>query len=288
MKTSQFTAAELSLITTEAKDCGFPDAESFLAIEAGVYRLAVLNNSGYFDGKIEAHDVFSPKIEQPAMALKPRTFENDGMASCYHLFSDGSLYLESNGEDEVWASAEDFASEHLLDDPVSLNRAERKLLRALGGRFKGAVDAAKKEARYNRRKAMAVPLNFSNLLPGSGSDNEKYSHAASRAREKAAERAKELGLDTFSNSHNTAVGSAQMSFEAARDIAKRVGIDTLLARPAEAHGELLAWARIDNDFVVGLIGDDWQARPNSHYVAVAYAPLEVMVEFFGKDAPGCL
>src|SRR5262249_39188310 len=137
--------------------------------------------------------------------------------------------------------------------------------------------------------AMALPLNFSHLLREGISDGEKYEIACKRARAVAAKRAFSLGLgQPHTNSHNLGVGTKQTSFEAAEQIAKRVGIDLVRAEPAESHDEVVAWKRVDDNFVVGLIGSDWQSRPNSHYVAVAYAPKDVMVAFFGKDSAGGL
>jgi hypothetical protein len=143
--------------------------------------------------------------------------------------------------------------------------------------------------KHPKKVAMALPLNFSYLMPEGSTENEKYEIACRRARGAAAKRALSLGLgQSYTNTHNLGVGTKQTSFEAAKKIAEKVGIDVAEARPAESHDEVIAWKRVDKNFVVGLIGSDWQSRPKSHYVAVAYAPEDVMVAFFGKDSAGGL
>lgn len=161
MKVSEFTATELKAIEAEAQDCGFPNAESFLEIEAGVYRLGMLSNADAFEKAIPDDDerqAFAEKIEPAAAALNFKEFRHSpesGDGWSYLLFPDGSLYLATNAQDEVWAEAKDFASEHLLNND-SLNRAERKLLRKLGGIYKDAVSDWKKEKRQASRRKYAA------------------------------------------------------------------------------------------------------------------------------------
>ncbi len=143
--------------------------------------------------------------------------------------------------------------------------------------------------KHPEKVAMALPLNFSHLMPGKAGDDEKYEQACKEARALAAQRATALNLGAlYYNSHNLGVGTKKGSFETAKKIAAGIGIDVKHARPAESHDSVISWKRLDDNFVAGLIGSDDQSRPDSHYVAVAYAPEDVMIAFFGKDSAGGL
>lgn len=147
MNTQKFTDIELALIEAEAKHCGFPSAEDFLEIEAGQWRLAVLRaKPSAKKWSIQHRRRLRQSNARCRMDFKYSSLKASKMELAYYLFADGSLYLDSNGEDEVWASAEDFAREHLMNaDP--LHRADRRLLRKLGGIYKARAKAIKREKR---------------------------------------------------------------------------------------------------------------------------------------------
>lgn len=59
---------------------------------------------------------------------------------CYYVFADGSLYLQSNGDSEVWSEATDFADERILRGSVGpIYGMNAGLLTHLGGRFADAL-----------------------------------------------------------------------------------------------------------------------------------------------------
>ena len=53
---------------------------------------------------------------------------------CYYVFSDGSLYFASNADSEVWADANDFAVERIINGyDGGLDAMDKALLAHLGG-----------------------------------------------------------------------------------------------------------------------------------------------------------
>jgi hypothetical protein len=84
-------------------------------------------------------DSFAPE-EQDLLETLPPFADNisesfregsGGDASVYHLFEDGSLWIETNAYQQVWADARDFAVESILP-LMRLDRMDADLLRAIG------------------------------------------------------------------------------------------------------------------------------------------------------------
>lgn len=127
-----FSSEESAILADVAKHCGFgwPD---FLDCQAGIWRLKVLSESGYFDRfKLADSKAFSEKNK--ALIIQPEkefsAWDDPKVAASYKIFPDGSLYFSSNAEDEVWAEAEDFVREKILPnaDPKNLAKIDWQLI----------------------------------------------------------------------------------------------------------------------------------------------------------------
>lgn len=114
----------------------------------------------------DERQAFAEKVESVEFNYKKFTVQRAGSDSySYLLFADDSLYLSTNGDDEVWAEACDFIDERgLLGDVESLHQAERKFLKKLGGIYKDAVSdwkAGKRTAarrRYADQSVLTTPF----------------------------------------------------------------------------------------------------------------------------------
>jgi len=95
-------------------------------------------------------DSFAPEEQDLLESLPPfadnisESFRegSGGDASIYHLFNDGSLWIETNAYQQVWADARDFAVESILP-LMRLDRMDAELLRAID--MEDAVESVKQD-----------------------------------------------------------------------------------------------------------------------------------------------
>lgn len=159
MTTSQFTSTELSLIEKEANDCGFPSAQSFLEIEAGIERIHRLLQSGYFDRHLKSEEIeaLRGKIKAP---VAKHTFNGrpSGVESAYYIFEDESLYFSSNAQDEVWADAADFAAKIAEVKAENYSAIDWQLLALFIGHVSVEFSDLEKATEYAESAYWVVPF----------------------------------------------------------------------------------------------------------------------------------
>jgi hypothetical protein len=94
---------------------GFADeTNEDLLIDAVRYRINVLIRRGTLDSKLSSEQIalLAAEIGNPEPVAR---FSGDHPECAYLVFPGGSLYYANNAQDEVWAFAEDFITERLLD-----------------------------------------------------------------------------------------------------------------------------------------------------------------------------
>ena len=87
---------------------GWETVEDLLSTHAGQYRVGHLWDN-WCDQELEIGD---DEVECPVESPEPiRTFSGEHPECELLLFPDRSLYNANNGEDEVWADAQDFCTD---------------------------------------------------------------------------------------------------------------------------------------------------------------------------------
>jgi hypothetical protein len=95
-----------------------------------------------FESRLDSNGLLSLKMWAGVFHNEWRAIAELGNEYCrYFVFRDGSLYFRSNGDSEVWASAEDFALERIIPiDRKRWDETDVSLLKFLGGVY---ADSAK-------------------------------------------------------------------------------------------------------------------------------------------------
>lgn len=126
--------------TAEAQDCGFDNLSQFIACQAGLRRLALLYDRGEWDGigSQQQREQLGDWLTAQQVAPEQRFLGREGCG--YELFPDGSLYVSSNANDEIWAFAPDYATRYLLNrDDIQLTEQDAQLLYTLEMPFTNPV-----------------------------------------------------------------------------------------------------------------------------------------------------
>jgi hypothetical protein len=85
-----------------------------LLLDAVRYRIALLIRRGTLDSKLDSEQL-SLLADLVGNTEPAARFSGDHPECAYLVFEGGSLYYANNAQDEVWAFAEDFITERILD-----------------------------------------------------------------------------------------------------------------------------------------------------------------------------